>query len=308
MAENSKIEWTTHTFNPWVGCSKIAPPCDFCYAENWARRTGQAGLWNGERRRTSDANWRLPLKWNRQAEGAAERPRVFCASLADVFDNQAEEIWRSDLFALIEDTPNLDWLLLTKRPQNIPKMIWPKWEAGLPSNIWAGSTIGTRAELRNLDHLRAVRARIRFLSCEPLLEDLGEIDLTGIHLVIAGGESGPKARPSHPDWFRSLRDQCAAVGVPFFFKQWGEWREFDTGSAEIDEVDAGTEKAESILALAMRPGWIDAAGNLYRRQADLPAETPCRLIERAGKKRAGAELDGREWREMPRAAAMEART
>lgn len=223
MAENSKIEWCHHTFNPWVGCTRISPACDHCYAEGWAKRTGQPHLWGGERRRTSASNWRQPLKWNRSAAEASERPRVFCASLADVFDNQVPEIWRSDLFGLIEDTPALDWMLLTKRPQNIRKMIWPKWDKGLPGNIWLGTTVEDRERLRNVEHLRAVPAAVRFLSIEPLLEDLGKIDLSGIHLVIVGGESGPNARPMSPNWVRSIREQCSAQDVPFFFKQWGEF-------------------------------------------------------------------------------------
>ena len=196
-------------------------------------------------------------------------------------------------------------------------------------HVWHGVSAERQREADERIHeLRATPSAVRYVSLEPLLgpidlRHLNRLDtvasdcLTGLRVrprtgkaidkepwnpidwVIAGGESGPHARPSHPDWFHSLRDQCQAAGVPFFFKQWGEWREFDTGSAEIDEVDAGTEEAEAILALAIRPGWIDAAGNLYRRQADLPADTPCRLIERAGKTLAGAKLNGREHREMP---------
>src|SRR5438128_54370 len=123
MAENSGIEWTHHTFNPVVGCTKVSPACDNCYAENWAKRAGNPELWHGELRRTSAANWRQPIRWNKIARETGTRPRVFCASLADVFDNQWEPQWRADLWALIAETPFLDWLLLTKRPQNIAKML-----------------------------------------------------------------------------------------------------------------------------------------------------------------------------------------
>jgi protein gp37 len=265
MGADTKIEWARHTFNPWVGCTKLSPACDHCYAEAWAKRTGQAHLWAGERRRTTAANWREPLKWNRDAEAIGVRYRVFCASLADVFDNQADDQWRSDLFALIEDTPHLDWLLLTKRPQNVAKMIWPKWDAGLPQNIWLGTTVENQEEAdRRIPHLLAAPAAIRFLSCEPLL---GPVDLSMLHYdgvtnidalrgrhglsfgadcakidwVIAGGESGPGARPMHPDWARSLRDQCAAAGVPFFFKQWGEHAPYDRG--RVDSALLATPKA-----------------------------------------------------------------
>lgn len=226
MGEQTAISWCDHTFNAWVGCTKVSAACDHCYAESWAKRTGQGGLWEGARRRTSEANWRLPLKWNRKAaELGGRRPRVFCSSLADVFDNQVPDIWRSDLWQLIEDTPNLDWLLLTKRPQNVRKMIWPKWDEGLPPNVWLGTTVENQVEAkRRIQHLIKAPARTLFLSCEPLL---GEIEL-GAYLnvldwVICGGESGGGARPMSIQWARKLRDDCKAAGVPFHFKQWGEW-------------------------------------------------------------------------------------
>lgn len=223
MGENTKIEWATHTFNPWVGCTKLSPACDYCYAEGWAKRTGSPELWSGERRRTAPANWRQPLKWNAEAARLGIRYRVFCASLADVFDNQVPPEWRADLWTLIRATPHLDWMLLTKRPENIRKMLPADWGVGY-GNVWLGTTVEDVERKRRAHVLRCIPACIRFLSCEPLL---GPLDLTdvldGLHLVIAGGESGPKARPMHPDWARAIRDQCAAAGVPFFFKQWGEW-------------------------------------------------------------------------------------
>lgn len=263
MAANSKIEWCHHTFNPWVGCTKVSPACDHCYAESWAKRTGQAHLWAGDRRRTSASYWRQPLKWDRAAAATGQRPRVFCASLADVFDNQVPADWRIDLWVLIAQTPHLDWLLLTKRPQNIGKMLpgscveqlvgrdlpWP-WP-----HVWLGTTAENQNEAdRRIPHLLATPAAVRFLSAEPLL---GPIDLTRIphshpawpedgdtctldaivggvydsadypvitcqaklDWVIVGGESGPHARPMHPQWARAIRDQCAAAEVPFFMKQ-----------------------------------------------------------------------------------------
>jgi hypothetical protein len=119
-----------------------------------------------------------------------------------------------------------------------------------------------------------------------------------IDWIIAGGESGPKARPSHPDWFRSLRDQCQAAGVPFFFKQWGEWREFAHGLPD-EEVDADSDTGHAIYDAAIRPGFITRDGRFIARRIDMPDDTPCRLMERIGKKAAGALLDGREWREVP---------
>lgn len=128
MGENSTIEWTDHTFNPWVGCQKVSPGCDHCYAEGWSKRSGMV-QWgpHGERKRTSEANWRKPIKWAKAVGPGDKRPRVFCASLADVFDNRVPTQWRAELFNLIESTPGLDWLLLTKRPENIRKMLPDDW-------------------------------------------------------------------------------------------------------------------------------------------------------------------------------------
>lgn len=228
MTENSKIEWTDHTFNPWVGCTKISPGCDHCYAESWAKRAGTPGLWNGERRRTSVDNWKQPLKWNAKAGAAGVRARVFCASLADVFDNLVSNHWRWDLFALIRKTPNLDWLLLTKRIGNARVMLnsaaaaalddipgTPSWDRSPWPNVWIGATVVNQDEAdRDIAKLLDVPAQVRFLSCEPLL---GEIDFAGrwidlvdprvhenilerIDWVIVGGESGGGARGMDLGW------------------------------------------------------------------------------------------------------------
>jgi protein gp37 len=314
MAENSKIEWCDHTFNPWVGCTKVSPACDHCYAEGWAKRTGQANLWAGERRRTTAANWQQPLKWNRQAEREGRRFRVFCASLADVFDNQVPAEWRVDLWKLIRDTPALDWLLLTKRPQNIAKMLpGPAagydttisrllWLDGWP-NVWLGTTVENQAEAdRRIPHLLAVPAAVHFLSCEPLL---GPVDLApwwkesppsstywhpnGLHWIIAGGESGPGARPMSIQWVRALRDQCLAAGTAFHFKQWGEW------------APAGIHPSETPGRFAFGdyehdPGRMIEVDHYPRQFTMFGARS---VMERVGKKAAGRLLDGREHNGMP---------
>jgi protein gp37 len=228
MAENSKIEWTDHTFNPWIGCTKVSPGCDHCYAESMAKRYGWV-TWgpHGERKRTSVANWRKPLQWAKAARGTGKRPRVFCASLADVFDNQVPTEWRSDLFTLIASTPELDWLLLTKRPQNLAKM----FPVGPWDNIWLGTTA---EDQKHYDERWPILAKqrnvpVRFISYEPAI---GPMDLfsTAIVLdhpakmfpdwIICGGESGPGARMMNPTWARDLRDQCHHLGgVAYFFKQ-----------------------------------------------------------------------------------------
>jgi len=252
MAENTKIEWAHHTFNPWEGCQKVGPGCDNCYAEarNARFAGGQAINWGpgAPRRRTSVGNWAMPVKWNKQAQAEGTRFRVFCASLADVFDNEVDREWRDDLATLILTTPHLNWLLLTKRIGNAGYMLGEMFLDGPPDNVWIGATIVNQAEAdRDIPKLLAVPARVRFLSMEPLL---GPVDLlpmfeyraevhndTGVHWIIVGGESGRGARPMHPDWARSLRDQCEAAGVPFLFKQWGEW----WNGARIGKAEAGRE-------------------------------------------------------------------
>ena len=255
MGEITAISWADHTFNPVIGCMKVSPACDGCYAEALMDKRygrvewGAPGHGPGTRVRTSASNWREPIRWNKKAEAEGTRPFVFCASLADVFDNQWDAEWRRDLFDLIRSTPNLVWLLLTKRPQNIIKMMPPR-PLGLgdewPSNAAIGTTVEDqqRADL-NIPHLLhasdVLKPAFNFLSCEPLLgpvlpwtttilartmELLGHDNVPGIDWVITGGETdqgGHKARPTHPDWFRSLRDQAAAASAAFHHKQNGEW-------------------------------------------------------------------------------------
>lgn len=222
MAENSAIEWTHHTFNPWIGCTKISPACDHCYAEAWDARF-KGNRWGPRSDRTLTKTWRSPLKWDRIAEQKGERYRVFCASLADVFDNHhsIKDDWRRELWFLVKQTPNLDWLMLTKRPQNILRFLPNDWGEGY-ENVWLGTTAENQTEFdRRAAKLAAIPARIRFLSMEPLL---GEVDVSQhiwrLDWIIAGGESGRYYRKAHPDWFRSLRDQCANSNTPFLFKQW----------------------------------------------------------------------------------------
>ena len=226
MGANSRIEWTTHTFNPWWGCIKVSEACKHCYAEAWARRLGQ-DVWGPktQRRVMSENHWKQPLKWNREAESAQERPRVFCASMADVFEDRDELIpHRARLFDLVERTPNLDWLFLTKRPQNVMRMV--EWSNGWPDHVWLGTTVELQHRADELlPFLAEIPARVRFISAEPLLGPLSIEHWLGdvIHWVITGGESGPRARSASPEWFRSLHAQCMANGVPFHFKQWGDW-------------------------------------------------------------------------------------
>jgi len=270
MAKNSRIEWTHHTFNPWWGCAKVSPACTHCYAEAWAKRTGSK-VWGSSapRRFFTDRHWREPLAWNQDAEKSRERRRVFCASMADVFERRAElKGSRARLWQLIQKTPWLDWLLLTKRPQNIESMI-PWGPDEWPQNIWLGTTVENQhwAEKR-LPDLAKHPAKVRFLSCEPLL---GEIDLLPwmrkgvLDWVIAGGESGPHSRPMSPQWVRKLRDDCIESRVAFHFKQWGHW-------APVELLTSEQKKTLIFDDYTMAP---------------------------AGKKQAGRNLDGRTWDELP---------
>lgn len=231
MAENSGISWTRHTWNPWMGCTKISPACDGCYAEALMDKRHRMVQWgpHGERVRTSVQNWNLPFRWQRQAERDGDRPFVFCASLADIFDNQVPPEWRADAFDVMRRTPRLIYLLLTKRPQNIIKMAA---EVGyLPINAAIGTTIEDQARADiNLPHLdnarRCLPALFSFVSCEPLLGPIFIPPELMPDWVIAGGETSQgrhRARKPDPNWFRSLRDQADAAGVPFHFKQWGSW-------------------------------------------------------------------------------------
>lgn len=316
MAENTKIEWATHTFNPWVGCTKVSPACDNCYAEMWAKRSGMVE-WGpkADRRRTTENNWRTPIKWNSEAGRLGIRSRVFCSSLADVFDNAVPVQWRIALMKLICETPNLDWLLLTKRIGNASEMLETAfravhhqregWADNTLPNVWIGATICNQEEAdRDIPKLLAVPAAKRFLSIEPLLGPVnlhhalwepGFIDRDGsilrqrkaLHWVIVGGESGHGARPMHPDWATSLRDQCTAAGVPFLFKQWGEW----TPGENVQSM-RGTVQT----VILRSDGWRQEPVNLATDGGHIDDEPD---LYRVGKKEAGRFLDGRIWDEVP---------
>ena len=244
MGANTLISWADHTFNPWIGCTKVSPGCAHCYAETWGNRFGVPWGPGQPRRRTSDANWRLPFRWDKQAAVAGIRPRVFCASLSDWLDDEVPATWLSDLLALTSWTVNLDWLLLTKRPENwqarlkavyednpqsIGATVARDWLDGeKPRNILIGWTAEDQPHFdERTPHGFRIPAKTYFVSCEPLL---GPIDLclSGIEepcedigWVICGGESGPDFRYMNLVWSRSLLDQCKAACVAFWMKQLG---------------------------------------------------------------------------------------
>jgi protein gp37 len=221
MGENTKIEWCDHTFNPWIGCQKVSPGCDLCYAETQnAFRKWNGGTWgpHAPRKRTSIENWKGPKKWAKAAAVSGKRPIVFCASLADWLDNQVPQQWREDLAALIRETPQLDWLLLTKRIEMFGKLA--PWQLNaVPKNVWIGITCEDQEHFdRRWQYLRGIDG-LHFISYEPAL---GPLALGDAHpdWLLCGGESGAaRARYMDPAWARSIRDQCAANDIAFFMKQ-----------------------------------------------------------------------------------------
>jgi protein gp37 len=221
MGKETAISWTDATFNIAWGCEKISQGCTHCYADAFSHRVGLDVWGPGKDRRTfGEKHWAEPLAWDRKAAKEGRRQRVFCSSMTDwALDDPAITAERAKLWTLIRKTPHLDWQLLTKRADRIAGCLPSDWGPGYPG-VWLGVSVEDRKYgLPRIDHLREIPASVRFLSVEPLLEDLGTIDLTGIDQVIVGGESGPGFRPMDHAWARSIRDQCQATGVAFFFKQ-----------------------------------------------------------------------------------------
>lgn len=317
MSESTTIAWCDATFNPWSGCAKVSEGCRFCYAATLPPGMRRHATWGlgTERVHASESYWAQPVAWDRKAAKAGVRLKVFCASTADVFEARADlDPMRERLWRLIGETPNLTWLLLTKRPDRMAA--WFRERVGgfrWPRNAWAGTTVENQAAAdARVPHLLRVPAAVRFLSCEPLL---GPVKLRSkISWVIAGGESGPRARPSHPAWFRSLRDQCAAAGVPFFFKQWGEhapWlneEHFTHGGKERHAhawVDRDTADHGAAWLHDEDSLWSNWTGNPRGHASPPDVDGMSTLHEavtvmgRVGKKAAGCLLDGREHKATP---------
>ncbi|MEW7974786.1 MAG: DUF5131 family protein [Candidatus Thiodiazotropha endolucinida] len=223
MADTTGISWTDRTHNEWWGCSSTAGPgCERCYAALFDRRVGGNHFGIGTSPRlTKEQNRDKPYKWNREAEASGKRVRVFCGSMMDFFDKNAPEGARRELWGKIKNTSMLDWQVLTKRTPNIPRMLPQDWGEGY-DNVWLGATCEDRKSgLRRLEQLRVIPAKLRFLSIEPLLEDLGDVNFTGIHWVIIGGESTSGARKMEQTWVENIIAQCREQRIPVFFKQWG---------------------------------------------------------------------------------------
>jgi protein gp37 len=217
MSTKTTIEWTEHTWNPTVGCTKISPGCMYCYAEIMARRLkamGVKGYENGFELTLLPERLEEPLR--------RRRPTIyFVNSMSDLFHEDIPESYLREVFAVIQKSPHHTFQILTKRAERMSKYFQGRTP---PPNAWLGVTVENRADgIPRLDFLRAIDGCIRFVSAEPLLENLGIVDLSGIHWVIVGGESGPKARPMKHEWVLNIKNQCDHQRAAFFFKQWGGW-------------------------------------------------------------------------------------
>lgn len=274
MAKETNIAWCDSTWSPFIGCSKVSPACDNCWAETWAKRCGRDF---SKVVRAATGTFHAPLKWK-------EPKRIFVCSLSDFFHPDILRADRHDAIHVMRHAPQHTYLLLTKRPENVkPMLLGTAWGESLPNNVWLGVTVENQEEAdKRIPLLLGAAATTRFVSCEPLLSavDLrGNIPaeralrwhhpmIAGLNWVIAGGESGGQARPMHPEWVRSLRDQCAAAGVPFMMKQWGEFRPYEEG---VDHVDQSGRCTVPSGDLSVYPA----------------------LMKRVGKQAAGRMLDGK---------------
>jgi protein gp37 len=331
LAGGTLISWAHYTFNPWRGCVKVSPACRFCYAERETARWGGDFWGKNADRPIAKTTWRDPRKWNREAQAAGERRRVFSGSLCDVFEDRPDLVdARARLFDLIEATPWLIWMLLTKRPENIGRLA-ERYAIGWPSNIWLGcSAENQRFANERIPHLVLHDVPVRFVSCEPLLGDVNlcripmpggenqgivydtlgkrfgvpgawsEPMSRGIDWVITGGESGtkPGIRPSHPGWYRRLRDQATSRGVAFHHKQNGMWVGY-TQLAEMPERYVGHDWAvhparHRMLALDGRSIPVD---QLTGRED--PADGWTHMLRMAKKTDSGRLLDDQLWNEFP---------
>lgn len=220
MSQKTLIAWTDHTFNIAWGCQKVSPGCAHCYADSLSRRYGWDVWGPGKNRRTfGEKHWREPLKWNARAESDCRQRRVFSSSMCDYLeDHPAIAREREKLWRLIRATPWLTWQLLTKRADRIADNLPDDWGSGY-RNVWLGVSIESLDWAWRADCLRAIPASVRFISYEPALGPLDDIDLSGIEWVIFGGESGPHYREADLQWSRNMRDKCASLAIPYFHKQ-----------------------------------------------------------------------------------------
>ncbi len=296
MADKSGIEWTDATWNPVVGCKPVSEGCDHCYAAREAsgrlashpvyHGLAANGVFNGLVRVLPD---RLdqPLRWQRPR-------RIFVNSMSGLFHRGIDLDFQARIFEVMERATNHTFQVLTKRPEIMKRRLRSIYgNCRVGSHIWIGTTIESGKHRNRADHLREIPASVRFISAEPLLGPIDALNLDGISWVVAGGESGPGARPMHPDWVRGLRDVCQAQDVAFLFKQWGEWA---PGSPDREgSFLTGTARTVQEHAL------IDFEGNVRDRNELSTFNVPGDWTEmtRYGRRQTGRELDGVVWNEYP---------
>ncbi|MGA2441219.1 MAG: DUF5131 family protein [Tepidisphaeraceae bacterium] len=262
MAQDSKISWTTHSFNVVWGCVKVSPGCRQCYAEALAERQGQS-VWgpNAPRRTFGEKHWAEPLRWNAAAAAARTRAHVFCSSMCDIGEDHPTIITEmAKLWPLIRRTPWLDWQLLTKRPERYPIILPADWGDGYP-NVWLGTSIENNDYVWRADELRKLPATVRFVSYEPALGPLYKLNLDGISWLIYGGESGPGFRDHNLEWARDMKRRCELAGVAFFYKQSAAYRtELET------ELDGQVVKNYPRRRLPVLQGQDQNAGSLFENR------------------------------------------
>ena len=241
MGETTGISWATATWNPWMGCTKVSAGCDHCYMFREQRQYGH----DPQVVRRSKTTFGAPLKWK-------DPELIFTCSWSDWFHKDAD-LWRGEAWDVIRRSPQHTYMILTKRPGRIARHLPPDWGAGWP-NVWLGTSVESNEFLSRVRILRDVPAALRFISAEPLLAPLPDLDLAGIGWVITGGESGPGHRPIDPEWVRAIRDQAVAAGVPFHHKQWGGMRPKSAGKlldgrewCEIPEWGAALDRKSTRL-------------------------------------------------------------
>lgn len=278
MAENTLISWTDHSWNPWQGCRKVSPGCFNCYMYRDKKRYGQDPQ---AVKRSSLSTFNMPLR-------IKEPAKIFTCSWSDFFIEEADD-WREAAWDIIRKTPHLTYQILTKRPERIKDCLPSDWGNGW-TNVWLMTTVESQEQLYRAALIEDIPAVVHGISVEPMI---GPVDLESyfgiitLDWVICGGESGPGARPMHPNWARSLRDQCVAAGVPFFFKQWGEWA----------PIDQPWKCDEDIKPLRLNERWLNLNGG-----HGFHGEEVWRM-RGVGSKNAGHLLDGQEWRQFPEVSA-----
>lgn len=310
MTENTSIEWAQNTLNFWWGCEEVSPGCAHCYARSLSERFGRH-VWGSPEtteRYLTKQPWKDVIRWNAKAAETGFRPTVFTQSMSDFFEDHPQLAeWRREAVALMEKCTNIRFLVLTKRIDQVPAMV-PHWLDNWPGHIAIGTSVERQKEANSrIHHLLRLPAPMRFLSVEPMLApvelvDTGALwtsiqdnaivktipDMRLIHWVIVGGESGMKARPIHPDWPRSVREECKAAGIPFLFKQWGSWVEFSqTGAHSCRNLGNGKGRLSG--------GPLDE--KVFPLRFPWGATGP--VMVKTGKGNAGRTLDGELWDQYP---------